>query len=392
VQELILKEDNDGLRQQGLNTLQQISGETKLMMPALRKALKEGGVGLRHTVVQLAWQHGGEGLKLLLGALNDKDQGVRQQAGWSLYNVQGTDLSDALPDALPALKHSDQQVRMAVTQLLGRMGEKAIPHLLEALQDKDFNVRWNAVNSLHFQKANAKKIVPTLVELAEKSGDGQTRYVALYGLARMGPEGHGPLFKMLKKEKDDGVRANVLQQLGQFGELPKESLAYLLDGLKDKSPQVRWSSANALGAAGKHAKEVVGPLTKALKDGDQNVRYNALYALSRLGEAGTPGLVEALKDGDDNMRIQVVQQIMYRGKQNKAAVPALIEVLKKSANAQLRWMTCQTFGNMGADAQDAIPALTEALNDSNQTVRQQAQQALNRIPKKQKEKEKEKSK
>ena len=59
-------------------------------------------------------------------------------------------------------------------------------------------------------------------------------------------------------------------------------------------------------------------------------------------------------------------------------VAPLTEYLK-DGQPQVRWMACQTLGNLGADARDAVPMLKELLNDANTTVRQQAQLALNRI-------------
>jgi HEAT repeat protein len=67
------------------------------------------------------------------------------------------------------------------------------------------------------------------------------------------------------------------------------------------------------------------------------------------------------------------------GSEATSAVPALIEALKDS-DANVRQSAASALGNIGSDAKAAIPALTQAQNnDSDISVRKSATSALANI-------------
>lgn len=375
--------DNDSevsLKQQALGALQNIGGDPKVVVPALEKHMKSENASLRLSIVQTAWRYGQGGLKLLIVALDDKDNNVRQQAVWSMQNVQG-DLKSALPSVLPLLKHKDTNVRHGVVQLMGRMGEDAIPHLIDVLRDEANWIRWTAVNSLSNHKASHKKVIPVLVEMAQKEKSEEVRTFAVHALMRFGPESIPTLIDLLKTVTDVNVRASVIQNLGSHHAHAKAVLPHLLDALKDTTPQVRWSAASALGNLGLHAKSAIPTLRDLLKDENQSVRAHALYALCNMQLDGLPGLIDALSLKDDNLRLTAMQHMQRHGAKAKDAVPGLIEALK-STQTNVRWTAASTLGTIGPDAQAAIGALTDALMDTDPNVRQQAQGALKLIQRK----------
>ena len=49
----------------------------------------------------------------------------------------------------------------------------------------------------------------------------------------------------------------TIQMVGSYGQQSKKAIPFLLEAIKDKSPQVRWSAASALGKMGQHGKEVI---------------------------------------------------------------------------------------------------------------------------------------
>ena len=62
----------------------------------------------------------------------------------------------------------------------------------------------------------------------------------------------------------------------------------------------------------------------------------------------------------------------------KIALPFLIASLKDTDSTN-RFVACNILGNYGSEAKEAVPALTELLNDTNAPIRSRAQNALNRI-------------
>jgi len=224
----------------------------------------------------------------------------------------------------------------------------------------------------------AKKAMPTLVEMVSTDKDPNARIHAAYALASMGEVGIGKLVGVIKDENSEEVRASAMQALMNFGNRSKATLPVFIDALKDKSPRIRWTAAQGLSQMGTNARAAVPALAEALKDKHTTVRDNASFALINIGPDGYPPLFKSLSIKDSNYRQNVLQNLVNRRAGDKDAVPVLITCLKDK-NAQVRWLACQLLGNIGPDARAAVQALKAASNDSNQTVRQQAQAALKRI-------------
>src|SRR5262249_24718805 len=157
---------------------QNIKGDPKIVVPALAKLLKDDNKNVRQAVVQVFWQYGAEAVPHLIAAMEDKEDFIRQQAFWSLNNVQG-DLKEALPQLAKLMKNDMAQWRQAVVQIIGRAGEGAYPHLIDALKDKDESVRWTAAMSLRNTGAAPKKAVPILLDLVVKDDSANVRSHAI---------------------------------------------------------------------------------------------------------------------------------------------------------------------------------------------------------------------
>jgi HEAT repeat protein len=281
-----------------------------------------------------------------------------------------------LPKLEPLLKDDSAQVRQAMIQVLWRVGEPAVPHLITALKDKDQNVRMMAANGLRNMGNNAAKAVPTLIELV-KEGDQQIRYQAVNTLANIA-DGADALVKLHGEIKDGLLKANIMQNLG-YSQHRQKAIPLIMDGLKDSNAQVKISAMQMLNNVGIQGKEALGALKELVKDSNQQVRVQAVYAMSNMGQPAWPVLEESLKGTKEAaMRQAIVQSMANTGFRSKTAVPELIGLLKDSS-PQIRWQACMVLGNNGADAKEALPALRELLNDTNQAVRNHAQNAINRI-------------
>src|SRR5260370_25016376 len=145
-------------------------------------------------VVQSLWRHGTKGLPLLIEALKDKNDGIRQNAIWVLHRVQG-DLKDAMPTLKTLLKSDNANIRQGVISILGRIGEPALPDLIEALGDSQESVRWTAAMTLRQFGAKASKATPILVDLAVKDKNHNVRIHSMYTLVNMRDTGVTSLMK-----------------------------------------------------------------------------------------------------------------------------------------------------------------------------------------------------
>ena len=67
------------------------------------------------------------------------------------------------------------------------------------------------------------------------------------------------------------------------------------------------------------------------------------------------------------------------GQIGPAAVPALIQALKRDEDSWVRMLAATALGAIGPDAKAAVPALIQALTDEHDDVRGQAAEALEKI-------------
>jgi HEAT repeat protein len=90
-----------------------------------------------------------------------------------------------------------------------------------------------------------------------------------------------------------------------------------------------------------------------------------------------PTLIEAFKDTSENN--MVAARAMYKLVEiGKPAVPKLIEALE-SNDVRMKLMALNTLGLMGANAADAKPAITKALQHADVNVQNRAKDALQKI-------------
>jgi HEAT repeat protein len=96
-------------------------------------------------------------------------------------------------------------------------------------------------------------------------------------------------------------------------------------------------------------------------------------------EYSVPSLVDTLKkDRDPKMRFYAAKELGHFGAQAKDAVPALTEALKDE-DKNVRMEAAYALGEIGPDAAAAVPALAEAQQDNEEAVRKAAAYALKRL-------------
>jgi hypothetical protein len=90
---------------------------------------------------------------------------------------------------------------------------------------------------------------------------------------------------------------------------------------------------------------------------------------------GTPVLAVALGDREEDVRQATVWLLQTQGKEG---VPLLVKALR-DRSADMRRQAANVLGLQGAEASDAVPALIEVLDDSENPVRLAATEALHLI-------------
>jgi HEAT repeat protein len=126
----------------------------------------------------------------------------------------------------------------------------------------------------------------------------------------------------------------------------------------------------------------------ALQDTYILARRNAVLAIAAIdAEKLTELFGKVKKHNDEKVRSYAYQALFTRfskkggavvGVPSKIVLPLLVDATK-DASANIRTLAAQGLGSLGADAKDAVPALTALLNDPDNRVRIQAQAALDQI-------------
>jgi HEAT repeat protein len=210
-------------------------------------------------------------------------------------------------------------------------------------------------------------------------------------------------------EDDDNLAGRATQALTGIG-VP--ALPQVIDALQSENARTRAYAAFALGRIDAEVARSAPLLIGLLRDADEAVRDRATTALAGLGEAAVPYLVRALSDaaewrarahaalalgqmtppsGDAVRSLTAaledqhptVRQIACwsLGKVGKAAASAVknVTALLRSSDIVLRRTAAWTLGNIGPAALSAEPAIEALLGDPEPTVREEADEALQKL-------------
>jgi HEAT repeat protein len=209
--------------------------------------------------------------------------------GWAQSTGESppVSLSKAVP-LVEKLTGSDVRLRREATDTLVSMGARAVPTLVDALNNPEQARRWRVVSVLGDIGVDAAAAVPALT-------------TAL-------------------KDSDEQVRLYATLALGDVGPAAKSAIPALIDALKDSDLYVRIYAPTALRKIGADAAKLAIPaLVEALGDTNARVRLNAVYALGTMGTDAAP------------------------------AFPQLIKVLQQDPRPYVRFGTLKSLGDIAID-------------------------------------------
>lgn len=142
--------------------------------------------------------------------------------------------------------------------------------------------------------------------------------------------------------------------------------------LRSPEPEVRGFAARALGKMGPEAKGAVPALTEMLRD-------QATYTVPFRGVVETPfGKMATVGKKMVYVRANAAEALGSIGPEAEAAIPALLESLQ-DWQAEVRKAAADALGNIGPTAKEAVPDLTRLLRDKESGVRGFAARALGKI-------------
>jgi hypothetical protein len=168
------------------------------------------------------------------------------------------------------------------------------------------------------------------------------------------------------------------------------SVKELADALQSRDISIRFWAVQELRSKGPLAKSAVPALAQALND-KQMISWPAADALAKIGPDAAPAipaLVAAIEreqgkgktsetggEGPSTFSWLAGEALAGIG---PASIDALVTLLAHE-DRFVRMTAAHAVGKLGPQAQNAAPALHQALNDDDETVRRYARVALNRI-------------
>lgn len=260
--------------------------------------------------------------------------------------ILGPDARMAAPALGKVLRGSDHQERADASAALGRIGKDALPVLLDALEDRNADVRRAAASALAQLGPDAQGAVPALARLL-LDPDRNVRDVAAYALQTIGAPAAGLLGKAIA-EGDERAQGAAVQSLLLMVRSLRQAQPALVKMAQSENPGSRQQAIEALGAIHIPNNPTIKTLTNALSDPVLQVRLTAVNALANVSIRG------------------------------QAAVPALMICLD-DPSPELRQAATRTLGLIGVPAKAAVPKLQALMEDTNNSVRLEAKEALGRI-------------
>ena len=157
-----------------------------------------------------------------------------------------------------------------------------------------------------------------------------------------------------------------------------DPLPGLIRTLRSRTATDRIRASKDLGRLGSLARDALPTLVGLLRDDDAKVREAAAQAVGQMGSSALPALSGMLAHSDKYVRRNAIWAMSKLGVQAKPALTSLCRGLK-DLDPRTASGAAQALGNMGEDAIEAIPALTEAMRGTNIVLCRLAAKALSQI-------------
>ncbi len=300
-------------------------------------------------------------------------------------------LSDnAISTLISALQDKDENVRSEAVSVLGgknNLPESAVLTLTTALWDKSWIVRDAAASALRAYNTLPKSAFAALnLALEDNDNDVRDRAVSVLGGYETLPEfAISALITDLVLNENKSIRSMAARRLGIQKTLPDAALSALVSALRDKDMDVRSEAAMALKMLSFSPKSLPEATILALIStlhGD--FKYGSVKALevlsvqNELSEVILSALISTLqdKDKDEDMRSQSAAALASKttGLPEKA-ISALNFALDDRSKS-VRFKAAVTLNAKGAASEMVFSVLIAALQDKNEVVRSEASWAL----------------
>ena len=182
---LALTKNHEGTSPAAARALGKIDPPAQDAVPILINMLSTANDPLRVSIIDgLSGIRTPEAIQTVIASLNDSSRRVRKTAIYQLARI-GTPVKEIVPALFNTLADKDPDVRLLGAIALGRIGEPAIPTLIEGLSDEMDTVRKESAVALQHIRPAAIEAIPPLVQ-ALRDENRQVRLATAYALKAIG--------------------------------------------------------------------------------------------------------------------------------------------------------------------------------------------------------------
>lgn len=297
ISELALFDQSDIVRDAAVDALKMIG---TFSLPPFQKALTSKEIKEKVQAINTLVKIGESGLTDLISLLRTEDGELKTVVSSILGQIKSPKTAEYL---LQVLKTEKGDIPILLINALSEMREeKVVRYLISLLSHPDPLLADETKRSLEKMGEYA---LPFLLEELNNQ-DPKVRMKVCEILGNIGKE--DALSPLTKKMADENpwVRAAACESLGKIGK--KEVVPHLIIALKDHSPLVRAKACEALRLI--RSPYGIGELTARVKDDDLLVKISALKALIEIkGEEAKPIAISALQDEDVEMRVEAINAL-----------------------------------------------------------------------------------
>ena len=231
----------------------------------------------------------------VLALLKDRDLDLQRAAGKFITEMPGTAITEALAEQLQQLSGEAQVVLLSALEARG--DKAAAPYVAKALESKNGSVRLAAAKALAVLGGSSN--VELLADVS--AADDETGKAAMESLSRLSGQGvDDVLISIAQSSAQNQVRINVIQILinrRQIGAIPA-----LFTITKDNNRNIRQVAYKALGelSGQEELSDIVSILHAAESDADRAGIERAMVAIvTRLDEPDAAPVISGLTNADN---------------------------------------------------------------------------------------------
>jgi HEAT repeat protein len=281
----------------------------------------------------------------VLALLKDKDLDLQRAAGKFITEMPGTAITKALAEQLSQLSGDAQVVLLSALEARG--DKAASPYVAQALANRNGSVRLAAAKALAVLGGSSN--VELLADVS--AADDETGKAALESLSRLSGQGvTDVLIGIAQSSAQNQVRINVIQTL--INRRQTEAIPALFTITKDNNRNIRQTAYKALGelAGQKELPDMVSILLAAKSDADRAGIERAMVAIvTKLEEPDAAPVIAGLADADKATKPHLLAVLSRIGGQQ--ALEAVRSQLL-SGNAEIKRAAIRSM----ADWPEATPA------------------------------------